>query len=159
MMKGYLQISGHKNVNSLNNYSKLNNEQSRRISDILSNKPSNALVQSAVTPPTATCVQPSTTPLPQGFFANSHFHDNVTFNFNSRNETQNLSQLTQQVMPPRRDPVSHSPNNNVNEQRQRVPSPFQSPAPVDTVSPIQSPLVPPIRKYKRIRIYPESDSD
>ena len=62
-------------------------------------------------------------------------------------------------MPPQRDPVSHSPNNNVNEQRQRVPSPFQSPAPVDTVSPIQSPLVPPIRKYRRIRIYPESESD
>ncbi|XP_053396586.1 uncharacterized protein LOC128556233 [Mercenaria mercenaria] len=32
------QISGHKNVNSINNYSKLNNVQNRQISDILSNK-------------------------------------------------------------------------------------------------------------------------
>ena len=45
-----IQISGHKNVNSLNNYSKINNEQSRRISNILANKPSTS--NSLVTPPT-----------------------------------------------------------------------------------------------------------
>jgi hypothetical protein len=31
-----VQISGHKNINSINNYSKLNNQQSMAISDILS---------------------------------------------------------------------------------------------------------------------------
>lgn len=136
-MKGYLQSK------KSDNYSKLNNEQSRRISDILSNKPSNVLVPSTVGPPTATCMQPLTKLLPQGFFANSHFHGNVTSNFNSRNETQNLSQLTQQVMPLQHDPFSHSLSDNVSEQRQGDPSTFQSPAPVNTVSPIQSPLFPP----------------
>ncbi|XP_053400673.1 uncharacterized protein LOC123555967 [Mercenaria mercenaria] len=33
-----MQISGHKNVNSINNYSKINNDQSRNISKILSNQ-------------------------------------------------------------------------------------------------------------------------
>ena len=34
-----IQISGHKNVNSLNNYSHLKAEQTKNISSILSNRP------------------------------------------------------------------------------------------------------------------------
>ena len=135
-----IQISGHKNVNSFNNYSKINNEQSRRISNILANKPSTS--NSLVTPPTR-FTDParetgSSKIMPAGFFAYSNFHGNVTFNFNSRNETQTLSQLTQQMLPP-------PPPANDNE-------PY-------TASHIQSPLVPPNRKFKRIRLCPDRDSE
>lgn len=46
-----MQISGHKNVNSLNNYSKFNPEQSENISDILT-------AQSVNAPPASFCIIP-----------------------------------------------------------------------------------------------------
>ena len=49
-----MQISGHKNVNSLNNYSKLNPEQSKTISDILTRKPQAQAVN--VIPPAPPCI-------------------------------------------------------------------------------------------------------
>ncbi|XP_060597803.1 uncharacterized protein LOC132751629 [Ruditapes philippinarum] len=73
-----MQISGHKNINSINNYSKLNPNQNRQISDILSNKPS-----STVSSYQSTVEQAETTRnlekswafqsngFPQGFFTNS----------------------------------------------------------------------------------------
>lgn len=137
-----IQISGHKKVDSLNDYSALNNEQSRGISDIITNKPPSAVaIPNTATPPVA-ATSTMSAPMP-GFFVNSHFHGNVTFNFKNRNETQNLSQLTQQVMPP---------------QCSR-PAAVDSETPRVAESPISSPVIPPNRSYKRIRLYPESDSD
>ena len=134
-----IQISGHKNVNSLNNDSKLNNDQTQRISDILSNKPLN-------TPPTDV-TQASTTEssasMPPGFFAYSNFHGNVTFNFSK--ETQNLAQLTQQMIPPAPGPLY------------QLPAPGSSPTDTAPESPLRSPAIPPNRKFKRIRLIPESD--
>ena len=74
---------------------------------------------------------------------NSNFHGNVTFNFTNRNETQNLSQLTHQVMSPKIQCSVPVP-----ESAQRV-----------IESPIPSPVIPQKRSYKRIRLYPDSDSD
>ncbi|XP_053377231.1 uncharacterized protein LOC123558507 [Mercenaria mercenaria] len=124
-----VQISGHKNVNSLNNYSKLNNAQSKNISDILSDKATSSAV--ATTTAQSNSLENSERQMPKGFFQNSHFHGNVTFNFhNSRTETQ---QLSQQV-------ICSSPKaaNSCVEESQH--------------SPIQ-------KQYKRIRMISESDSD
>ncbi|KAH3805955.1 hypothetical protein DPMN_134265 [Dreissena polymorpha] len=68
----------------------------------------------------------------RGFFVNSHFQGNVTFNFHNSESYIGLSQ-TQNV---------------VNHQRQ---SPSRTPA-VTADSPVQ-------RHYKRIRLIAESDSD
>ncbi|KAH3889648.1 hypothetical protein DPMN_013708 [Dreissena polymorpha] len=92
-----VQISGRKNINSINNYSKLNNQQSMAISDILvdSSRP-NSIVPRAPARPT----MPMSThnfrnscemPMGRGFFMNFHFHGNVSFNL-TRNEQNTLSQ-------------------------------------------------------------------
>ncbi|KAH3711896.1 hypothetical protein DPMN_134847 [Dreissena polymorpha] len=70
----------------------------------------------------------------RGFFVNSHFQGNVTFNFHNSESYMGLSQ-TQNV---------------VNHQRQS-PSRTVTPA-VTADSPVQ-------RHYKRIRLIAESDSD
>lgn len=90
-----VQISGHKNINSINNYSKLNNQQSMAISDILSDssRPNSILPRAPARPAMSThnfgdsCEMP----MGRGFFMNSHFHGNVVFNFN-RKEQNTLSQ-------------------------------------------------------------------
>ncbi|XP_052216542.1 uncharacterized protein KIAA1958 homolog isoform X2 [Dreissena polymorpha] len=126
-----IQISGHRNINSLNNYSSLNKEQSKNISKILSH--SNQSVEKHNRTATATASATSSDfPMARGFFVNSHFQGNVTFNFHNSESYMGLSQ-TQNV---------------VNHQRQ---SPSRTPA-VTADSPVQ-------RHYKRIRLIAESDSD
>ncbi|XP_060598775.1 uncharacterized protein LOC132752466 [Ruditapes philippinarum] len=131
-----VQISGHKNVNSLNNYSKLNNAQCKNISNILSDRPSTsyqsvAPCNSALdtnTPPT-TFNGKSEGAASRGFFINSHFHGNVTFNFHS--STTSTQKLSQQVI----NPSTES----------------------EVCSADSSPLHP--KKYQRIRMISDSDSD
>ncbi|XP_060588773.1 uncharacterized protein KIAA1958-like [Ruditapes philippinarum] len=137
-----VQISGHKNINSINNYSKINNDQSKNISDILSNKISNThsdLQVRSSTPKSASmtmsdCVRAGDNngKPPQGLFAYSHFNGNVTFNFNS-SISESLSQMSAVTL-------------------NRNTSSASGSAVVDPCSPI-------IRPYKRIRMLPDSDTD
>ncbi|XP_060566151.1 uncharacterized protein LOC132725108 [Ruditapes philippinarum] len=94
-----MQISGHKNINSINNYSKLNPNQNRQISDILSNKPSSTVSSYQSTVEQAETTRNLEKPwafqsngFPQGFFTNSNIHGNVIINMGKRTESQQLSQ-------------------------------------------------------------------
>ena len=128
-----IQISGHRNISSLNNYSSLNKEQSKNISNILSH--SNHSVEKHNRTATASATPASSDfPMARGFFVNSHFQGNVTFNFHNSESHMGLSQ-TQNV---------------VNHQAQ---SPSRTPAVTEGEdSPVQ-------RRYKRIRLIADSDSD
>ena len=93
-----IQITGHRNINSLNNYSALNNQQSRNISNILSGpNRSTPTVPMHSSPKSTSSITAAveTDNKPPGFFVNSTFHGNVTFNFS--HETQNLSQITKNM--------------------------------------------------------------
>jgi hypothetical protein len=96
------QISGHKNVNSINNYSKLNSEQNREISRILTSadEPTlpfhHGLPATTSKPHTATLTQESTSnqshtdnPLSdiKSMFSGNTFTGQVTFNLSFGDET------------------------------------------------------------------------
>lgn len=126
-----VQISGHKNLNSLNNYSKLNNNQAMAISDILSNGKEPTSNPSSSTIPSRSMNDPQY-PMSRGFFVNTNFYGNVTFNFDKR-EQHNLSQQHHEHL--HTTPPSSSTYSDENE------------------SPVGKPV------YKRIRFLSDSDSD
>ena len=127
-----VQISGHKIINSINNYCKINNEQSKQISDILSNNKKHTSSAVATLPCASAAISsPYTMQQGQqsGFFVNPQFHGNVTFNFQT-NQTKQMELTQTHVVrsPEIRHLPSHSPS--------------------------------PPRKFKRIRmILDSSDSD
>ncbi|KAL3855020.1 hypothetical protein ACJMK2_014251 [Sinanodonta woodiana] len=103
-----VQISGHKNINSLNNYSNLNPAQSRNISNILSNVPALHVIQPVIretAPPVAPATVSSCTKEFQsipgyefsGILTNAVIHGDVHIHLQQRSETQSLSQTTQYV--------------------------------------------------------------
>ena len=124
-----IQISGHTNVNSLNNYSGINKDQSKQISKILSTSNPIAVAKQNLHPSASATPSMSDLPMGRGFFVNSNFHGNVTFNFNS--SEMGLSQK--------------------NVFNQQVKSP--------TKTPDDSPDFHDQPRYKRIRMIPDSDSD
>ena len=124
-----VQISGHKNVNSLNNYSGINKDQSKQISKILSHSNQTAVAKQNLSPSATATTSMSDLPMGRGFFVNSSFHGNVTFNFHS--SEMGLSQ------------------NNVFNQQVKSPTP----------TPDVLPDFPDQPSYKRIRMIPDSDSD
>ena len=85
-----VQISGHKNLNSLNNYSKLNQNQAIAISDILSSGGSSSCVRFSKSENVPNVQADGAAP--HGFFVNPQFFGNVTFNFNSTSQKNTLSQ-------------------------------------------------------------------
>jgi hypothetical protein len=93
-----IQVSGHKNVNSVNNYSKMSDEQSKKISNLLSDKVEKPKVEMQVRPDGGASFQgPSGMGMfSHGMFANSHFHGPVSFHFSntSVSENQTLSQMS-----------------------------------------------------------------
>ncbi|XP_052762232.1 uncharacterized protein LOC128204867 [Mya arenaria] len=106
-----VQISGHKNINSLNNYSKLITNQSVEISDNLSNANSNGGPTNA-----SRRNLPASDAAPnmsRGFFVNTNFMGNVTFNF--QNQDQNTLSQKQHVV--NRNPQIPSPCSGQGERR------------------------------------------
>ena len=131
-----MQISGHENVNSINNYSKLNSNQSRQISDILSNKSASAKPATATVSKTVSTVDPVSTTdssrqgIPPGFFINSTIYGNVILNMGSRTESRQLSQTNHLQVS----------NEHSNQASPVLEIPYQRP-------------------FKRIRCISDSDSD
>ena len=79
-----VQISGHKNVNSINSYSSLNAQQSKNISNILSNLPASTTASSVSVRPTSP--QFSVDPhLPGPMFSGNTFNGPVTINLDNTN--------------------------------------------------------------------------
>lgn len=113
----------------------MNNAQCKNISNILSDRPSTSTQSIAPhqthTPPT-TFNGKSEGAASRGFFINSHFHGNVTFNFHS--STMSTQKLSQQVINPSPNPGNESESSADN-------------------SPLQT------KNYKRIRMISDSDSD
>ncbi|XP_053397522.1 uncharacterized protein LOC123528781 [Mercenaria mercenaria] len=133
-----MQISGHKNVNSINNYSKINNDQSRNISKILSNQRNETNLQTQGSG-AASAPEPWTGPFgsnrSRSLFASSTFHGPVTFNFHSTSVSETLSQMS-----------------TVNVGRSNATA-------EESVSNMLDSPVATARPFKRIRMIPESDSD
>lgn len=126
-----VQISGHKNINSINNYSKINTHQAKRISNILSDrKVSDPQMQNTNAPPNSL-----QNPMSRGFFINTQFHGNVTFNFCS-SESKNVSQNVQH-----NSALSVAAARSPRDSREQCS---------------QSPIRP---NYKRIRMLSDSESD
>lgn len=127
-----VQISGHKNVNSINNYSKLNAEQSKQISNILSNLDPVSSTSTALKPVSTNSypeysrqtLQTHTVPTPASMFAGNTFNAPVTINFDK-----SMTHTQTAICSPR----------------------------LGKRSPVGSPL--PQRRWKRIRPMIDSDSE
>ena len=112
-----MQITGHKNVQSINNYSTLCETKKRKLSDILSNAESSVSSSRAreeevisvedtlpslfATLPTRTSMTSSTTvnhcPLPNSLLQNAVFLGGVTFNFGSQKESKAYEQMSMKL--------------------------------------------------------------
>ncbi|KAH3713291.1 hypothetical protein DPMN_073079 [Dreissena polymorpha] len=116
-------------VNSLNNYSEKNKDQSQQISKIVLHSNQTAVAKQSLPPSATATTSMSDLPMGRGFFVNSNCHDNVTFNFHS-------SEMG----------LSHK---NVFNRQVKSPTP----------TPDVSPDFPDQPRYKRIRMIPDSNSD
>jgi len=85
-----VQISGHKNLNSFNNYRKLSQKQAMAISDILSSGGSSSCVRFSKSENVQNVQADGAAP--HGFFVNPQFFGNGTFHLNSTSQTNTLSQ-------------------------------------------------------------------
>lgn len=128
-----MQITGHKNVNSLNNYSYLKPDQTKTISSILSNHPVKAPTTATAT---ATCTssatessqvavlhqEQATIPVPVinpgafnpaalgGLFTGNTIHGNININFNqSQQLSRNTATWTSTCSSPRMQPELDAP--------------------------------------------------
>ena len=132
-----IQISGHKNVNSLNNYSHLKAEQTKNISSILSNRPpvKNPTVSATISSCAAVdespvevrstaneCQAPSSRATPQSYVPvlnrggfdiskiGNQIHGNININFNqSQQLSRTQSYSTTCVSPTQRMSLQFSP--------------------------------------------------
>ena len=116
-----IQVTGHKNVNSLNNYSSVNETQQRDISRTLNPCVQNLSVPYSVPVPTPSASstfpqtqvskpcdpRPSSSDMLAGFFSNNHISGNIHVHLNSSNTQSNTSCVKTQFLhsPPPSPPV------------------------------------------------------